>query len=765
MGNRIIIAGNEWPLGDPEVEVITFKDPGGFSFYQQIEPTFVAKAVTSEEGETRELVTTRRVPGGIHVGSLGGGGWENAGKVVGTEGSDPIKNLRKVVHAVVLHHDGSMDSPGCYQTLLKRGYSTHFMVNHDGKVYQLADVADQTVHATSLNNPGIGIDLNNIASDFPAPAPVPAAPGGRAPSKEMTINESPHRSWTYTEAQYKSVIAVLRVLVDQLQIPAVFPVDEEGRILDCVLEAPPPQEFRGILCHWHIQPEKWDPGPGLDWERILAGLRLEEAAVPAIPSGVWNHVDPKDKARFPQAVWQSQDEARKAVTEAFKTEAVARRVCAALSRAAEVPDAGQAGGGFYPMGVNQTWHGGIHLPCKPGTIVRPILKGELVAAHLVSQNEFPPLGSNNFVLLRHKVLLPPRKVPPPPPPPAPGEPEPEQKPVPENWLTVYTLYMHLAGVDWTRPPPADLSLLTSLYKRAPGFQGETSKPPGPILNTLSLKEEPDQVKALRAGWVGLFSSPKDESSQVVLSPKDGLGYAGEFGDEDTRSTMVHLEVFTDERYQDAMELALYGDFLEPGPDEPDSGDLRVRSADVLSLFEAVQTKERPSIGTDKVLGPDAIESLFAGSGASDTDPNEVNRAQLRRMIVRHVSEWSDQVHWVKTLLASNTWASKLTDNQAKWVFQKEVLRYLPYIWFTREVSEHCDLTWDDGRLCHFHPVSFLLWWLYRRSAVRGKSVEAMLDQVRAASRDGSASGLSTSKGVAEGIGEVLDIPGQGEWQM
>ncbi|WGS51549.1 lytic transglycosylase domain-containing protein [Paraburkholderia sp. D15] len=81
---------------------------------------------------------------------------------------------------------------------------------------------------------------------------------------------------------------------------------------------------------------------------------------------------------------------------------------------------GNARNGFYPLGVNGMWHGGIHFDGNTGNVlrqdvgIRAIADGEVVAYRLDSK--YPVLEykdtrlasySTGFVLIRHKLQLPP----------------------------------------------------------------------------------------------------------------------------------------------------------------------------------------------------------------------------------------------------------------------------------------------------------------------------------------------------------------------
>ncbi|WP_244125640.1 cell wall hydrolase [Burkholderia gladioli] len=116
--------------------------------------------------------------------------------------------------------------------------------------------------------------------------------------------------------------------------------------------------------------------------------------------------------------------------------------------------------GFYPLGANGMWHGGVHFDqntakhLKQDAGIRVIADGEVVAYRLDSkypEQDYPDgrhaLYATGFVLVQHKLQLPP-------PPPhkldasqqAAGQPASSQ-PRPGETLIFFSLYMHL--MDWT----------------------------------------------------------------------------------------------------------------------------------------------------------------------------------------------------------------------------------------------------------------------------------------------------------------------------
>lgn len=133
--------------------------------------------------------------------------------------------------------------------------------------------------------------------------------------------------------------------------------------------------------------------------------------------------------------------------------------------------------GFYPLGVNGLWHGGVHFDANTAALlnqseVRCIADGEVIAYRIDDKHpetphaatihpglEPEPVGdkySTGFVLVKHRLALPPTPLPATPAgesaptdttvEPPPETPAAEAGPTSEG-LIFYSLYMHL--LDWT----------------------------------------------------------------------------------------------------------------------------------------------------------------------------------------------------------------------------------------------------------------------------------------------------------------------------
>ncbi|MEO8702590.1 MAG: hypothetical protein ABI867_21275, partial [Kofleriaceae bacterium] len=146
-----------------------------------------------------------------------------------------------------------------------------------------------------------------------------------------------------------------------------------------------------------------------------------------------------------------------------------------------------ADGGFFPVGPwgeSRLWHGGVHMAQPEGTKVFAPFPGRLVAARLGSSS---PIGSMNFVLLRHAMSLADRK------------------------LDFYSLYMHLADEKQGTKEP--------LEWLAKARSDKNGKP-----------------KELKAGEVWLLDEPI-EAGQVV-------GLVGTVGPENLARPQLHVEMFS-----------------------------------------------------------------------------------------------------------------------------------------------------------------------------------------------------------------------------
>ena len=86
--------------------------------------------------------------------------------------------------------------------------------------------------------------------------------------------ETPYRGKqyyaTFTDAQYDSMITLLRYLTAEYGIPPAFlPEDQRYEVLEpSIIDA-----FQGITTHVNYRPSgKWDIGPAFEWDRLIKGV-------------------------------------------------------------------------------------------------------------------------------------------------------------------------------------------------------------------------------------------------------------------------------------------------------------------------------------------------------------------------------------------------------------------------------------------------------------------------------------------------------------
>ena len=708
----IIIAGQRVPV--PDLRVVTFVDDPSWDFAHLKDPPDRQGAYVEDRytaGDDRHVVHT-------------------------------LEDTQAVVDMVVLHADITADSRTCYQILQRRGFSTHFMIDGDGTIYQGTDVAAQAIHASSpefrknINNFSIGIDLNCLQVNLAGTPPPAAHPGDRRLSDLIEINNVPWRSWGYTDAQYTALIGLLKSLAAVLpKLKLLCPLTEDNAPIWSVVEKYTPEI--GLYGHYHLTEQKFDPGPGFDWHRLVYGLTEESNHVPLTLA------DPTTGRDVALAGLHTDADIAAAARTYFEHTELAGK------------------GGYYPVGLHGQWHGGVHLFAPLGTPVRVMADGVVVAA----RNAPPgPLGSANFVLVRHDVLF--------------GDPSDNRR------FVFFSLYMHLqqfaAMADeaplWvtlgTRP---DAPLVPHALPPDEDAPAETA--PGLALTVVG-----DGIDALRRGEVALLPTEGPTARRVAAGAI--VGHVGEVGDDDDREALLHLEVVANSQWRNVVDLlGVHGRFWTDVEADPDDNLV----VDVESLWRQIL----PDRGHHRVR-PDDIEALYA-----HPDDPEV-RDRLRMAITRHVSEWSDQVDWVKLLATGQTWEQKHqalrdlleVDGRVRdALFAREIARHLPFVWLTEDVAKHAGLRGEvwDGVLDHFHPIQFLFWLTFHSNArarelAKGKSrreiarERARADEKREAARlagewddvhgdDMAPTALDDLGDAGEALEALWDAPVQpGEWR-
>ncbi len=296
-GDEIVVAGRYVHTGTP---VVLWTDPGGYDAYR-VERRF-APLDKADWKTTQEEVESFDTPNRYNLRKNGlteeeiervrGGGWD-------------LPTLQKVVDQFVLHYDVCGTSRQCFKVLHDlRCLSVHFMLDLDGTIYQTLDLKERAWHATTSNSRSVGIEIANMGAygdseksplgdwyqtdeDGNTRITIPARLGdggirtpkfvGRPARNEPVKGVVQGRELTqydFTPEQYKALAHLTAALCKVLpKINCDYPRDAEGKLIPRKLPDDDLQKFRGVIGHYHIQTNKTDPGPALDWEKVIGHAR------------------------------------------------------------------------------------------------------------------------------------------------------------------------------------------------------------------------------------------------------------------------------------------------------------------------------------------------------------------------------------------------------------------------------------------------------------------------------------------------------------
>lgn len=296
-GDEIVVCGQYFHTGTP---VVLWTDPGGYDAYR-VERRF-ASFEEADWKTSEEKVEHLKTPNRYNLRSAGlstneiervrGGGWD-------------LPTLQRVVDQFVLHYDVCGTSRQCFKILHDhRGLSVHFMLDLDGTIYQTLDLKERAWHATTSNTRSIGIEIANMGAygdteknplgdwyatnaDGQTYLTIPRRFGdggirtpnfvGHPARNEPVVGEVQGRVLTqydYTPQQYQA-LARLTATLSQVfpRIKCDYPRDAEGKLITKKLPDAELEAYGGVIGHYHIQTNKTDPGPALDWDYVINRAR------------------------------------------------------------------------------------------------------------------------------------------------------------------------------------------------------------------------------------------------------------------------------------------------------------------------------------------------------------------------------------------------------------------------------------------------------------------------------------------------------------
>jgi N-acetylmuramoyl-L-alanine amidase len=296
-GDEIVVAGQFFHTGTP---VVLWMDPGGYDAYR-VERRFTPFA-ESDFDDSQSHLDSPRTPNRYDIRKnnltpeqlerVRGGGWD-------------LPTLQSNVDQFVLHFDVAGISRNCFRTLQdRRDLSIHFMCDLDGTIYQTLDLKERARHATIANNRSVGIEIANMGSyrenekdplaewykkepDGRTVITIPERFGpsperarhfaGRPARRELIAGEvqgSQLHQYDYTPQQYKALAKLTAALCMVFpRITCDYPRGADGRLMTHKLPSEELQNFHGVLGHYHIQTNKVDPGPALQWDYVIGEAR------------------------------------------------------------------------------------------------------------------------------------------------------------------------------------------------------------------------------------------------------------------------------------------------------------------------------------------------------------------------------------------------------------------------------------------------------------------------------------------------------------
>ena len=315
-GDEIVVAGKYIHTGTP---VVLWTDPGGYDAYR-VEKRFAPieesdwKSLTNEiknVGTPNRYNLRKNDLTPEEIERVRGGGWD-------------LPTLQRVVDQFVLHFDVCGVSRQCFNVLHDhRCLSVHFMLDIDGTIYQTLDLKERAWHATTSNSRSVGIEIANMGAyrnvegsalekwyakdpDGRTRITIPERLGdggvrttnfiGRPMRNEPVTGEVQGGTLTqydFTPEQYKALAHLTAALSQVLpKIKCDYPRDADGKLITRKLDDEILQNYQGVIGHYHIQVNKSDPGPALDWDYVINTARELTAPKPSRGS-----ISPKEHGR------------------------------------------------------------------------------------------------------------------------------------------------------------------------------------------------------------------------------------------------------------------------------------------------------------------------------------------------------------------------------------------------------------------------------------------------------------------------------------
>lgn len=193
----------------------------------------------------------------------------------------PGKGARKrdvkktTIDMFVVHYTaGEGNFKSLFNVLNARELGVEFYINKEGVIYQYADpILVDTFDAGTVNPRSIGVEVQCYGFVSKG-GKVPAA-GKDRPLYDCTIRGNTIKMASFTDAQQKALEDLLdTVLAAVPTIPRQTPADSTGtKAIERTLTQKELREASGILSHYAISSNKWDPGSKPMTELLKKGYK------------------------------------------------------------------------------------------------------------------------------------------------------------------------------------------------------------------------------------------------------------------------------------------------------------------------------------------------------------------------------------------------------------------------------------------------------------------------------------------------------------
>lgn len=294
--------------------------------------------------------------------------------------------------------------------------SVAYVVARDGTIYRLFDDKYWSYHLGSGavggneagSKRGIGIEISNAGwlelrneTELWAFVDPNVAGSGKhycntSDTDAYVKLETPFREKeyfaTYTDAQYTAVRSLLKYLTAKHSISYEF-LDETQRY-EVFSSSTDATNFKGIASHINFRSSgKWDIGRAFKWEKLTEDAPADAPVAP--PGAAPTPVTPPPAAPISNSA-----------SFAFPIDLGKGLSITPENRDLFFEHTERTNhGGYYPLGTNTVWHGGVHLHAHVGKAVHACADGVIVAARLpadpvLANGEY---GSRSFLLVQHQA--------------------------------------------------------------------------------------------------------------------------------------------------------------------------------------------------------------------------------------------------------------------------------------------------------------------------------------------------------------------------